>query len=110
MFFDVHRQDECKKHTHNAEYSFVFPPPKIGVLFALHQSVYDNFHFNSTFTTNKAQQERLGALKSESSSICLSSLKRKCRATTVQHFLIVSTVTADRFLFSLSTQGFVYFI
>ncbi len=65
MFID---RDECKKHTHITKHSFVFPPPKIGGSFFMHQSVFDAiFHFNSTFallTQKKRSRERLGAPKS----------------------------------------------
>lgn len=55
-------------HSHNASIVLFFRPQKLGVLFSLHQSVFDAiFHFNSTFallTQKNAAGSVLGALKS----------------------------------------------
>ena len=69
MFID---RDECKKHTHNASIVLFFRPQKLGVLFSLHQSVFDaTFHFNGTFvflTQEKRDSERFRCLKIDSRS------------------------------------------
>ena len=49
-------------HSHNASIVLFFRPQKLGVLFLLHQSVFDaTFHFNGTFvflTQEKLRQKR----------------------------------------------------
>ena len=53
--------------SYNANIVLFFRPQKLGVLFSLHQSVFDAiFHFNSTFaplTQKKRSRERFRCLK-----------------------------------------------
>lgn len=101
-------------HSHNASIVLFFRPQKLGVLFSLHQSVFDAiFHFNSTFallTQKNAAGSVLGALKSilDRHLDLFVFLEAKMQGyNRAPLFDRLNRYSQVAFLFSSSTQGFI---